>query len=194
MLLTSVNKGLVNGHFPNISLLITGWSFAASFAISDEGKVTWTTEGSCSVCTRSTWTVAVVSTAGTLVNIYKTQDAKMWNQNGFLYKGKTLAVHSKSIKQKSSPVQVFPSPEYPSLQAHTYNPTVLRHTALTSQLWELVEHSSISGRKSEKTWGAYHLTEKSGWGVESIMVSDLPVYRRNATSVTVWIQKKGEFV
>ena len=33
--------------------------------------------------------------------------------------------------------------------------------------------------------GAYHLTEKSGWGVESIMVSDLPVYRRNATSVTV---------
>ena len=38
------------------------------------------------------------------------------------------------------------------------------------------------------TWvtrGAYHLTEKSGWGVESIMVSDLPVYRRIATSVTV---------
>jgi len=34
-------------------------------------------------------------------------------------------------------------------------------------------------------WGAYHLTEKSGWGVESIMVSDLPVYHRNATSVTV---------
>ena len=33
--------------------------------------------------------------------------------------------------------------------------------------------------------GAYHLTEKSGWGVESIMVSDLPVYRRNATSVRV---------
>ena len=35
------------------------------------------------------------------------------------------------------------------------------------------------------SWGAYHLTEKSGWGVESIMVSDLPVYRRVATSVTV---------
>ena len=30
--------------------------------------------------------------------------------------------------------------------------------------------------------------------VESIRVSDLPVYRRNATSVTVWIQKMGEFV
>ena len=38
---------------------------------------------------------------------------------------------------------------------------------------------------------AYHLTEKTGWGVESIMVSDLPVYRRNATSVTVWIQKRA---
>ena len=44
------------------------------------------------------------------------------------------------------------------------------------------------------SWGAYHLTEKSGWGVESIMVSDLPVYRRNAISVTVGIQKKGKFV
>ena len=39
--------------------------------------------------------------------------------------------------------------------------------------------------------GAYHLTEESGWGVESIMVSDWPVYCRIATSVTVWIQKRG---
>ena len=38
---------------------------------------------------------------------------------------------------------------------------------------------------SWKTMGAYHSTEKSGWGVESIMVSDLPVYRRIASSVTV---------
>ena len=29
-----------------------------------------------------------------------------------------------------------------------------------------------------KTWGAYDLTEKSVRGVESIMVSDVPVYRR----------------
>ena len=35
------------------------------------------------------------------------------------------------------------------------------------------------------SWGACHLTEESGWGVESIMVSDLPVYRRVATSVKV---------
>ena len=47
---------------------------------------------------------------------------------------------------------------------------------------------------SVKSGGAYHLTEKSGWGIESIMVSDLPVYRRIAISVTVWIQKRGEFV
>ena len=40
-------------------------------------------------------------------------------------------------------------------------------------------------RPSFLDWGAYHLTEKSGWGIESIMVSDLPVNRRNATSVTV---------
>ena len=38
-----------------------------------------------------------------------------------------------------------------------------------------------------ETSGAYHLTEKSGWGVESIMVSDLPVYRRIATSVHVML-------
>ena len=40
-----------------------------------------------------------------------------------------------------------------------------------------------------RIWGAYYFTAKSGWDVESIMVSDLPVYRRIATSVTVWIQK-----
>ena len=39
-------------------------------------------------------------------------------------------------------------------------------------------------------WGTYYLTEKSSWGVKSIMVSVLPVYRRNATSITVWIQKR----
>ena len=45
--------------------------------------------------------------------------------------------------------------------------------------------------KRKESLGAYHLTEKSGWGGESIMVSNLPVYRRNATSVTVWIQKRA---
>ena len=42
------------------------------------------------------------------------------------------------------PVHVLPSPEYPALQAHAYEPKVLVHIALTSQLWVLAEHSSIS--------------------------------------------------
>ena len=46
------------------------------------------------------------------------------------------------------PVHVLPSPVYPALHAHTYDPTVLLQTALASQLWELVEHSSISAWES----------------------------------------------
>ena len=49
----------------------------------------------------------------------------------------------------------------------------------------------LNSKHVPESWGAYHLTEKSGWRVESIMVSDLPVYRRNATSVPVWIQKRA---
>ena len=37
----------------------------------------------------------------------------------------------------------------------------------------------------ELSMGAYHLKEKSSGGVESIMLSHLPVYRRIATSGTV---------
>ena len=50
-------------------------------------------------------------------------------------------------------------------------------------------HSNLSASKFicpetiTETFGAYHLTEKSGWVVESI--SDLPVYGRIATFVTV---------
>ena len=58
-------------------------------------------------------------------------------------------------------------------------------------------YSSIFCLNPKSDITIYHpsgISEKTGWGVESIMVSDLPVYRRNATSVTVWIQKKGEFV
>ena len=42
------------------------------------------------------------------------------------------------------PLQVLPSPEYPALHLQVYDPRMLLQTALTSQLWELVEHSSIS--------------------------------------------------
>ena len=41
---------------------------------------------------------------------------------------------------------------------------------------------------------AYHLTEKSGWGVESMMVSDLPVYRRNAHPLRFEYKKRANFV
>ena len=49
--------------------------------------------------------------------------------------------------------------------------------------------------KNKETRGAYYLTEKSGWGIQSIMISDLPVYRRIATSIRYGLNpKKGEFV
>ena len=49
----------------------------------------------------------------------------------------------------------------------------------------LLSVASKRRHETKKTWGAYHLTEKSGWGVESLMVSDLQVYRKITTSVTV---------
>ena len=64
-----------------------------------------------------------------------------------------------------------------------------RSTCLSASDRGLWKWTGRLGSQLAKTRGAYHLTEKSGWGVESIMVSDLPVYRRIATSVTVWIQK-----
>ena len=47
------------------------------------------------------------------------------------------------------PLQDFPSPVYPALPEHVYEPTVLWHTELTSQEWEPVVHSSKS--KTEST-------------------------------------------
>ena len=60
-----------------------------------------------------------------------------------------IQAHSSSYKRflqhgNRLPEHVFPSPVNPALQAHAYDPTVLLHIALTSQLRELVEHSSIS--------------------------------------------------
>ena len=48
------------------------------------------------------------------------------------------------LKQANVPLQVLPSPVYPALYAHAYDPTVLLQIALTSQLWSLLEHSSTS--------------------------------------------------
>ena len=42
------------------------------------------------------------------------------------------------------PLQGFPSPVYPALHEHVYEPTVFWQTELTSQEWEPVVHSSKS--------------------------------------------------
>ena len=55
-----------------------------------------------------------------------------------------LLYNDSFLKQTNVPLQVLPSPVYPALHAHAYDPTVLVQTALTSQLWSLVEHSSTS--------------------------------------------------
>ena len=45
------------------------------------------------------------------------------------------------------PKHFFPSPEYPRLQVQLYDePTIFWQTALTSQLWWLVMHSSMTER------------------------------------------------
>ena len=44
---------------------------------------------------------------------------------------------------------MIPSPEKPDLHAHTWEPTVLVHTAFTSQLSVLVVHSFISEGKKK---------------------------------------------
>ena len=60
-----------------------------------------------------------------------------------------------------------------------------RFKKVSSDLKSILKTDLADLRLLAVSWGAYHLTEESGWGVESIMVSDLPVYRRVATSVTV---------
>ena len=51
--------------------------------------------------------------------------------------------------------------------------------------FELCFGNSKTVHHRELSMGAYYLKEKSSWGVESITLSHLPVYRRIATSVTV---------
>ena len=46
------------------------------------------------------------------------------------------------------PLQVFPSPVYPALQEHVYEPALFWQTELTSQEWEPVVHSSKSKREN----------------------------------------------
>ena len=48
------------------------------------------------------------------------------------------------------PLQGFPSPVYPALHEHLYEPTVFWHTELMSQEWEPVVHSSKSKKKAHR--------------------------------------------
>ena len=46
------------------------------------------------------------------------------------------------------PLQVFPSPVYPALHEHVYEPALFWQTELTSQEWEPVVHSSKSKKEN----------------------------------------------
>ena len=56
--------------------------------------------------------------------------------------GEVVAHGGSTVSQ--IPLQGFPSPVYPALHEHLYEPTVFWHTELTSQEWEPVVHSSKS--------------------------------------------------
>ena len=56
--------------------------------------------------------------------------------------GKVVAHGGSTVSQ--IPLQGFPSPVYPALHEHLYEPTVFWQTELTSQEWEPVVHSSKS--------------------------------------------------
>ena len=47
-------------------------------------------------------------------------------------------------------MQLLPSPEYPGLQVQLWDPLVLLQTALMSQLWRLIVHSSISMKENSQ--------------------------------------------
>ena len=51
--------------------------------------------------------------------------------------------------------------------------------------FELCSGNNKTVHRRELCMDAYYLKEKSSWGVESIMLSHLPVYCRIATSVMV---------
>ena len=56
------------------------------------------------------------------------------------------------------PLQGFPSPVYPALHEHLYEPTVFWHMELTSQEWEPVVHSSKSKKKAHRGFLSNNMT------------------------------------
>ena len=64
---------------------------------------------------------------------------------GFWIRVDAASVYLLSI---NIPLQVFPSPVYPALHDHVYEPALFWQTELTSQEWEPVVHSSKSKREN----------------------------------------------
>ena len=62
--------------------------------------------------------------------------------------GEVVAHGGSTVSQ--IPLQGFPSPVYPALHEHLYEPTVFWQTELTSQEWEPVVHSSKSKKEAHR--------------------------------------------
>ena len=63
-----------------------------------------------------------------------------------------------------------------SIRKYEKNPTALKIAKSVERFRVTFRANGKRQTANVRFKGAYHLTEKSGWGVESIMVSDLPVY------------------
>ena len=66
----------------------------------------------------------------------------------FLFVGSFILLFAKS-NVMIIPWHECPSPVYPTLQVHLWEPSMLVQFALTSQAWILLRHSSISGSKND---------------------------------------------
>ena len=66
----------------------------------------------------------------------------------FLFGGNFILLFAKS-NVMIIPRHECPSPVYPSLQVHLWEPSVLVQFAVTSQAWLLLRHSSISGSTND---------------------------------------------
>ena len=66
----------------------------------------------------------------------------------FLFVGSFILLFAK-CNMMIIPWHECPSPVYPTLQVHLWEPSMLVQFALTSQAWILLRHSSISGSKND---------------------------------------------
>ena len=66
----------------------------------------------------------------------------------FLYVGNFILLFAK-FNVMIIPWHECPSPVYPTLQVHLWEPSMFVQFALTPQAWILLRHSSISGSKND---------------------------------------------